>query len=262
MKPECQPLYSLDSTFNISKMESKRILVVSALIFIFACIFLIPQVYAIDNGYISSLAEVKQRSSVILPQSGTNGTAPWSFCNITNVFAPDHTVKISNIVMLKNGFSFTYQLDGTYTTDLGTYVVEGICGDGYNVKSFAYTFKVTTTGSTGSSSLWISLILVIFSIIFLIISIILDNEYLGFITGVLFLVSGIYVMIYGFGNMADMYTRAIGMVLIAIGLLIFFISAFYAYDDPEATGFKRLLGLEDKSEPYDETDHYQREDSN
>jgi uncharacterized protein YjeT (DUF2065 family) len=261
-KPECEHLYSLDSTFNMSKMETKRFFIVSVLVMFFICMFLLPQISATGNGYISSLSEVKQRSSVMLPQAGTNGTSSWAFCNITNIFGPDNTIRLSNLVMLKNGFSFTYQLVGNYTSDLGTYVVEGICGDGYNIEPFAYTFKVTTTGDASSSSLWISLILIIFSIIFLIISLILDNEYLGFITGVLFLVSGIYVMIYGFGDMADLYTRAIGMVLIGIGLLIFFISAFYAYDDPEATGFKRLLGLEEKSEPHDDTDHFQREDSN
>jgi hypothetical protein len=243
----------------MSKMGTKQLFILSILAILFTFFMMLPQISAADDGYISSLAEVKQGSSVILPQSGTNGTASWEFCNITNVFAPDHTAKISNVPMVKNGFSFTYLLDGAYTNNLGTYIVEGICGDGYNVESFAYTFKVTTTGSTGSSSLWVALILIIFSIIFLVISIALDNEYLGFLTGVLFIVAGIYVMIYGFGNMADMYTRAIGMVLLGVGLLIFFISAFYAYDDKDAGGFKKLLGLEEKSEPFDDTDHFTRE---
>lgn len=243
------------------KMRTKTNIFLNVLFLIILCTSIIPMGLALDDIFIPTINEVKQYNDVTLPQSGSNGTTAWSYCNITTVYSPSHVPLVMDQVMTKRGASFNYTLSGVYTSALGTYIVEGFCGDGYNFKPFAYKFLVTTTGGASSISLWIALLLIIISIIFLILAILMDNEYLGFITGILFVVSGIYVMIYGFGNMADLYTRTIGIVLISLGFLVFFVSAFYAYDDPEASGFKKLLGLEDNSEPTDEHDYFnKRED--
>jgi hypothetical protein len=241
-------------------MTIKNNLIFGSLIITLIFISLISSCYADTDtiGIIPSIPEVKQFTSVSLPQSGSNGTAAWIFCNITTIYAPNHDALIKDVVMTKRGSVFNYTLTGSYTSTLGTYIVEGICGDGNNFIPFAYQFSVTTTGGESSISLWIALILIVVAIILFIMAIMLDSEYIGFISGIIFIVAGLYVMVYGFGNMADMYTRAIGIVLLALGLLIFFISAFYAYDDPEANGFKRLLGLDNKQEDVDETDQFQR----
>lgn len=254
---QSEHLYSLKTSYNLRNMKSKQYFLLNVFIII-ACILLIPLAASTDN--IKTLDEVKQGSSVIIPQSGSNGTASWANCNITTIYGPNHEVLINNVAMVKNGFSFNYSLSGAYTNSLGGYIVEGFCTDGYNIVTFGFKFLVTTTGSNSSISLWISLILLAVAVILLIIAFVFDSEYIGFISGTIFIVAGLYVMIYGFGNMADLYTRAIGMVLMAVGLLIFFVSAFYAYDDENATGFRKLLGIEEIDEPYDETDHFQRKD--
>jgi hypothetical protein len=242
-------------------MKTKSYLIVSIMMIFLMSIFLISQVSAVtDESYIPSLDEVKQGSDVLLPRSGTNGTAAWEYCNITNIYGPNHLVLLGSVAMIKSGFSFNYTLSGIYTKELGTYIVEGVCGDGYNIQSFAFKFPVTTTGGDSAISLWISLILLAVAIIFLIIAFVLDSEYVGFMSGIVFIVAGVYIMIYGFGNMADLYTRAVSMLFLAIGLLIFFVSAFYAYDDENSTGFKKILGLVEESPEYDETDQFQRKD--
>jgi hypothetical protein len=200
---------------------------------------------------------VKQNTQVSLPQSGSNGTAPWLYCNITTVYDPNHLSLVVDKQMTKRGSTFNYTLSNSYTTALGIYIVEGVCGDGNYYEPFAYSFEVTTTGNKSSISLWISIILMLVSVVFLILSLMLDNRYMGFITGILFIVSGLYIMIYGFGSMADMYTRTVGIVLLGVGLIVFFISAFNNYNDSEDEGFKKIFGI-DKKEEEDETDYFNK----
>ena len=152
--------------------------------------------------------------------------------------------------------SFVYVLAGANTTTLGTYTVTGYCGDGLNKQPFAYTFPVTTTGRDNSLSLWITLILLAFSIILLIMAFTFDSIYIAFLSGILWIVSGILIYFYGFGNLSDMYTAAIAMVTLAIGLIIIFASAFH-HDDGE--GLAKAFGLDNKEE-VDEHDYFASKD--
>jgi hypothetical protein len=229
-----------------------RILLLVALIF---SMLMLPLLSA-ETSSIPSLDEVQQGYNVSLHQGGSNGTASWEYCNISNIYNPQHNKLVSDISMTKNGFSFNYTLSGVYTQTLGIYVVEGYCGDGYNIEPFAYKFPVTTTGGDSSISLWISLILLFVAILFLILALILDNQYLGFICGSAFLIDGIYIMAYGFGSMSDMYTRAIGMISLGFGILVMLVSAFSNYEDPEGNGFKKLIGLDEEPEEKDGSDYY------
>jgi hypothetical protein len=153
-------------------------------------------------------------------------------------------------MMTLSGTSFDFQLNGANTSQLGIYTVTGYCGDGYNKQSFAYTFEVTTTGKDNSISLWVMLVLLIFSVVLLMIAFALDNIYIAFLSGVLWIVSGLLVYLYGFGNVSDMYTNAIAMIIMAIGIMIFFAAAFH-HDSGE--GISKAFGLdkEDEEEDYD-----------
>lgn len=205
---------------------------------------------------IPAIQPVVQGHSVTLPQGGTNGTAPWSYCNISTIVDPNHNILVHDVMMTSLGTSFTYLLGSPNTTQLGIYTVTGYCGDGLNKQSFAYTFEVTTTGKDNSLSLWIMFALIGFGIILLIIAFTLDNIYIAFLSSLLWIISGILVYFYGFGNISDVYTSAIAMVTLAIGIMIFFAAAFH-HDDGE--GIAKAFGL-DKKEEVDEHDYFASKD--
>ena len=200
--------------------------------------------------------EVTQGQSVDLPQGGSNGTDSWVWCNITRIIDPDHNVLLSDIVMNKGGYNFNAPLNGMYTQEIGSYTVETVCGDGINVKSGIYSFEVTTTGGSMNLSLWIALTMIVISLVLFIIALYADNQYIGFITGISFIVSGMYIMIYGFGALADLYTRTIAIVVLALGMIVFFISAFHEHGDDNGLG--RYFGVPSKER--DEYDHFTRDD--
>jgi hypothetical protein len=205
---------------------------------------------------IPTLEPVTQGHSVELPQGGTNGTAAWSYCNISTIVDPDHNTIVHDVVRTATGTSFIYVLPGSNTSKLGTYTVTGYCGDGINKISFNYKFPVTTTGRDNSISLWIMMVLLAFGIILFIIAFAVDNIYIAFLSSVIWVVAGILIYVYGFGNLSDMYTRAISMVTLAIGLIIFFASSFH-HDDGE--GIAKAFGL-DKKEDKDEYDYFASKD--
>jgi len=240
---------------NMNRQNKKTLLLVAAMSIMI--ILYGTLISAADSPTIQKLPqEVTQGQSIDLPQGGSNGSAAWVYCNITRIIDPDHNILLSDLVMTKNGYSFNYTLNGAYTQDIGSYTVETICGDGVNVKSGIYSFEVTTTGGSTGNSLWMALLLMGVSLIFFIVSLYADNQYIGFITGISFVVSGMYVMIYGFGGLADLYTRTIAMILIAFGFIVLFISAFHEHGDKN--------GLADyfstKKSEYDEYDHFTRND--
>lgn len=205
-----------------------------------------------EMSTIPTLEPVVQGHSVTLPQGGTNGTDAWSYCNISTIVNPDHIILFSDVIMTISGSSFSFILPGANTTTLGTYTVTGFCGDGFNKQPFAYKFPVTTTGRDNSLSLWIMLVLLAFSIILLIMAFSMDNIYIAFLSGVLWIVSGILVYFYGFGDISDMYTRSISFVTLAIGIMVFFAASFH-HEDGE--GIVKAFGL-DKKEEGDDYDYF------
>jgi len=232
-------------------------LIVLIMIMIMMTILSGTLISAADSSTIQKLPqEVTLGQSVDLPQGGSNGTDAWTYCNITRLIDPGHDVFLRDLVMTKDGYSFNYTLNGAYTQDIGTYTVETICGDGINVKSGIYSFEVTTTGASMNSSLWIALVMIAISLVLFIIALYADNQYIGFITGISFIVSGMYIMIYGFGALADLYTRTIAIVILALGLIVFFISAFHEHGDDY--GLARYFGGSNKER--DEYDHFTRDD--
>ena len=94
---------------------------------------------------------------------------------------------------------------------------------GFN-KTATFIMAITPTGEDAGYSLF--LILAISSIVILALGMWAGNEYVGFLAGALFLITGLYSIAYGISNLADLYTRAIGFVGLGLGL-IFLIAAGY-----------------------------------
>jgi hypothetical protein len=54
---------------------------------------------------------------------------------------------------------------------------------------------------------------------------------IGFISGISFIITGVYSMIYGIADLADLYTRAIAIVCLGLGFIIMFMSAYSFLED-------------------------------
>jgi hypothetical protein len=131
---------------------------------------------------------------------------------------------------------YNYTFSDT-TLPLGIYRNSMYCSDGINSGSEIFYFRINQTGDNRTSTLF--LILALGSVIVLGFGVLFQNEYIGFIAGGLFIVTGVYVMIYGFADLSDMYTRAIAYVSIGLGL-IFEVAA--GYKVAEETGLTERAG--------------------
>jgi hypothetical protein len=142
-------------------------------------------------------------------------------CSIT-VYDPDNQVIVNNQPMTYGASFFNYTLPyANYS--IGSYKCDMVCT--YSGTSGSQRFYLDI-GTGGSQSLFI--ILSIASIVLLILAILLKNNYIGFIASTLFILTGLYVLIYGVGNfLSDMYTTGIGWIFLGLGIL-FMIAAAYA----------------------------------
>lgn len=79
----------------------------------------------------------------------------------------------------------------------------------------------------------ISLIIVVAAIMWaiLVLSIFNEDKNLAFISGLLFAIFGIYVMINGINTINDWFTRSIAFVSIGLGIYIFIVAAYETLED-------------------------------
>jgi len=141
-------------------------------------------------------------------------------CSLTT-YNPNGSVILDNVAMVRETSYYNYNLSGV---DNGEYRNRMTCTDGTDSGSEIFYFSITPTGDDRGNNIF--LILTIGSILFMILTISFRDDTLGFVTGALFLITGVYVMVYGIANLADLYTRAISYISIGLGLL-FIISAAY-----------------------------------
>jgi hypothetical protein len=193
---------------------------------------------------------IKQYSSSILKayciDEDNNFCNENTTCDMT-INYPNSSNMVSDSLMLYNPVYFNYPLSSSQTSVLGTY--EGIvfC---YGITN-AYTnfhYEVTPTGLTQNSVFEnsILLILLLISITFLIIALYIRSYPLGFLSGILFTLSGIYTMLYGFNNYTDDFTRAVGFVLIGLGAIFVLASGYEGIMDARDSGI--MKGEEESEE--------------
>ena len=140
-------------------------------------------------------------------------------CNITSIRYPiNSTYALRNVEMEKNGSAFNYTFCSTEV--LGTYIVEGVCDE----IVWVYDFDITTNGMPISNK--IPLFLLIASLILFVVGIYIQSPPVGFFSGILLLMAGMYLMIYGFGDIADLYTQAFALVIVALGSIVTILAGF------------------------------------
>jgi hypothetical protein len=145
-------------------------------------------------------------------------------CGLT-LYEPDGDVSLDNVSMDAQGTYYNYTVPAQSVS--GEYRARMSCSDGTNAGSEVFYFNITNTGDMEGDNLF--LILSGVGLLLLIISVLMRNYYVGFIAGAVFIIAGIFTMIYGYGSVVDMYTRTIAFVYLGVGLIIAIISA-YSWD--------------------------------
>ena len=141
-------------------------------------------------------------------------------CSLTT-YNPNGSVILDNVAMVRETSYYNYNLSGV---DNGEYRNRMTCTDGTDSGSEIFYFSITPSGDDGDYKLF--LIIGLGAIILLSFAYIFKDNILGFISGVMFIVLGVYVMIYGVGDISDIYTRTISFVSIGLGLMFSIASAY------------------------------------
>jgi hypothetical protein len=146
-----------------------------------------------------------------------------TLCNIT-VYQedPNNVIIVDNQPMTYNPSFFNYTLPGN-NWSTGAYKCDMVCT--YNSLSGSQRFYLNI-GSGGNLTIFI--ILAIASFLVLIAGIYLQNEYIGFISSVLWIATGLYVLIFGLVDLENLYTQSLGWVSLGLGLVFLLSSAYSA----------------------------------
>ena len=206
---------------------------IKIIISILACVLFLNAASAV-----LTMPPQKVNTCVNIPQV----CATCTYVNISSIKLPDSSVLIINSNMGKNGVNYNYTFCGTNT--LGTYTVT-TCGDKDGIFQCAvYNFEVTPAGGPESNTSFFILIAV-FAVCLLILSFIFKNYIFSFLSGIGFLICGVYGMIYGFGDITNLYTRMVAFIIIGFGGIITIISALDLISNVEGPGANVFEGDDD-----------------
>lgn len=156
-----------------------------------------------------------------------NGSfSPTIICNATIIY-PNESVMIDNKLMTNQVTFQNITLIDSQVLGKYRYIVS--CKEGGEASSDAGFFYITPSGDSRGVSY--VLIAAIGSLILFILALYTRNQYMGFIAGTLLIVTGVYVMIYGFNNINEMLSRSIAYVILGLGIFITISSAYEVIED-------------------------------
>lgn len=200
---------------------------------IFLALILLPMAMAAEDYEYDVLGTFKQYTCIQLIQTCPNCT----FVNISSVTYPDSTQALGLVAMQKAGTFYNYTFCNTSYT--GTYRVSGY-GDINNVDNYYETFTYVlyiTPGGGFENNTTIFIFLLIISFVILVLGFMFHNHIFSLISGFGFLVVGVYSMIYGFGNITNVYTRIVSIIIIALGAFITIVSSLEIIRESEEPGY-------------------------
>lgn len=145
-------------------------------------------------------------------------------CYLT-IHYPDSNNYLSNVSMTRTSDYYNYTLNSL--TQTGEYPTVVRC-EGNNTGFSTFTFEVTPTGNVQTSILN-NPFLILFGVLALALigmGMYMRAPWIGFLGSLMFIIGGIYTMIYGFNNVTDLYSRSVAGVFIGIGFIFMFISAY------------------------------------
>ncbi len=192
------------------------------LLTIIISIFLI----SLTTAAISDLGNFKRFDCVDLPQTCPDCT----YNNISRITTDsESTVVLGEVIMTKDGTYYSYSFCNT--TTLGTYNVNGYGDEGGVLGTWEYVLHITETGKEEVSVLNnpLLILLVSLALIFLFIGISTGTLWFGFMSGVMFLLGGLYTTIYGLNDITNMYTQGAGITLIGVSVTILLVSVYEGF---------------------------------
>lgn len=154
-------------------------------------------------------------------------------CSAT-VYDRDNLIVVDKKAMSNNINYYNYTIDVDLTTNLtrldnGVYRVMMNCSNTTYSGAEIFYFQVTPSQYPyGNDTIF--LILVGMSFLLLIIALSSKSYQIGFISGITFIVTGIYTIIYGFANLSTLYTQAAGYTFIGLGIMFMIVSAYEQID--------------------------------
>lgn len=187
-------------------------------LFLFAFIFLVFS-SAQASAEQQSLGYVRTGSCIALKQSFGNST----FQNITAVTLPD---KLNINIINKNmqslgGGLYNYTFCGTH--QIGEYVVDGIGNVNGAPETWTYNFYANPLGIP-NTFIFYTLFLAVIVLIFML-GHTIKNPYIIMLDAILIVIMGLFVIVNGIDMVKNvLYTRAIGIVLWALGVYIMYLA--------------------------------------
>jgi hypothetical protein len=176
----------------------------------------------------TTFKQYQQNATLKVPCSynGTN-CDDTAVVNLSIIY-PNGTTMVNNKLMNNTGNGMpSYEIPNANTLGIYSYKTSatqnGISG------SYTNVFDITTTGIDANNK--IPIFLLIFSVVLLVLGFWFESPPIGFFSGILFMLTGVYLMIYGFGDINDLYTRAFAYVVIALGMITSVLAGFSMIED-------------------------------
>lgn len=175
---------------------------------------------------LSATQVYKQYDTVDLKvQCIANGTfcSSGSYCNITVTY-PNGSMFVNNQKMTNQTSFYNYTIQNSNI--LGDYSCMAVCCDGIlcATDNSECPFKITPTGDERGIGLF--LILLICGFVLFALDYFIETGYITFLSGIIFVVTGMYSMIYGVGDLSEFYTRVVALICVGIGVIFIIGSAY------------------------------------
>lgn len=161
---------------------------------------------------------------VVFPCSMSDGKACGSSvsCN-TTITDQKGIIIVKDEAATYNSSFFTYDL--VPQSEPGDYKVIIFCTETNESGSNTFPITISPTGTVGKS-IFFFIIFVITGLGLIGLGIIMKNPYFGFIGGMLFMVTGVYVMINGFLDLTDIYTQGFSYIFIGLGAFFTIVASY------------------------------------
>jgi len=147
--------------------------------------------------------------------SSNNATS----CNVSYIKYPSNSVITLNAAMNRDGTSFNYTLSAGNFTGLGDFCAGISCTDGTTNEVGSVCREVTPSGYAGTFQLYIIILIILMSVVFLGFSI--KEAWFVVLGGMGFIILGVYSLNSGIVGFRDMFmTWTISLFEIAIGTIL------------------------------------------
>jgi hypothetical protein len=183
------------------------------LLMVVVSLFLLPSIYA---------ATIKINENINLVQTCNNCT----YCNITKILNPSQFILLTNLVMTKDGSSYNYTLNSTYTNAIGTYEWFYICGNLEESETGKLTFNVNPSGYSNNLIFFYIVGLIVPWLLFLL-GLWKKDMTFAILGTIGFYLIALYLLIMGVDGNRDWLTNGIGIIHLGVA---FYTSIVYTLE--------------------------------